>query len=434
MIKISYFFIFLSLTFFTGCKFQDKTDREEVDQRDISLLLNKRYQKLLEYKTDSTAIPRSMTVPTGEIKTTTSKSWTSGFFPGTLWQLNELTKKEEFKEQAAKWNAFIEKEKFNKSTHDIGFMIMGSFGKGLKVKKNKKYEDIIIKSAHSLSTRFNKNVGSLRSWDFNGDGWEFPVIIDNMMNLELLFEATKLTQDSSYHKIAVEHTNTTLKNHFRKDNSAYHVVIYDTISGAVKDKITHQGFNDESAWARGQAWAVYGFTMAYRYTQDTAYLEQAKAMANFFLEHENLPADGIPYWDFDDPDIPDAPKDVSAATIMASALVELYSFTKNKGYKNYTHKVLESLKSREYILPEDVEGPFILKHSTGHWPNNDEIDQPIVYADYYFLEALIRTSFLSPQTRNGKSSEKDDNRLKLLFDTDANNELDDQHALAYLFF
>ena len=210
----------------------------------------------------------------------------------------------------------------------MGFKVFCSFGKGLEVEENQHYKDVIIKSAKTLSTRFNAKVGAIRSWDFNKDIWEFPVIIDNMLNLELLFEATKISGDSTYHKIAVQHANTTLKNHFREDNSTVHVVVYDTITGKVKDKVTHQGFSKESSWARGQGWAIYGYTMAYRYTKDNAYLHQAEATANYFINNINMPEDGISYWDFNDPSIPNAPRDVSASTVVASALTELYGYTK----------------------------------------------------------------------------------------------------------
>jgi len=375
-----------------GCKPDNKT--KNINLIEIDNLLEHRYEKLLEYPVDSMSFPRSMTPSSGFINKVPSKDWTSGFFVGNLWQLYDLTGNTAYKERAKKWNVFIEKEKFNNRTHDMGFKVFCSFGKGLKIEDNQQYKDIIVKSAKTLSTRFNKTVGSIRSWDFNRDIWEFPVIIDNMMNLELLFEATKYSKDSMYHKIAVKHANTTLKNHFREDNSSYHVVVYDTITGSVKDKVTHQGFGNESSWARGQSWAVYGYTMAYRYTKDEAYLNQAEATAEFFINNRNLPEDGIPYWDFNDPSIPNAPRDVSAATIMSSALIELYGFTNNKKYLNYSKKVLNTLNSEEYRLNLDLNGPFILNHSTGNWPKNDEIDEPIVYADYYYLETLLRLTGL----------------------------------------
>lgn len=389
LIKVSYVvFSFAMLT--SSCK----SKMNEKNEKTVDVLLQDRYTKLLEYPIDSLSFPRSMTPATGKINKVPSKDWTSGFFVGNLWQLYQLTGNAAYKERAAKWNPFIEKEKFNNRTHDMGFKVFCSFGKGLEVEDNPYYKSVIVSSAKTLITRFNKKVGSIRSWDFNRDIWEFPVIIDNMLNLELLFEATKISKDSIYHKIAVQHANTTLKNHFREDNSTFHVVVYDTITGLTKAKVTHQGINDASSWARGQGWAIYGYTMAYRYTKDKAYLSQAEATAKFFINHKNLPEDGIPYWDFNDPSIPKAPRDVSAGSLVASALIELYGYTKNVMYLNYSKKVLNTLNTTDYILGSEVKGPFILDHSTGNWPKNDEIDEPIVYGDYYFLEAMLRMKAL----------------------------------------
>ena len=359
-----------------------------------SVNLENRYVKLLNYKVDSLSFPRSMSLNPEEIHKVPSKDWTSGFFPGSLWQIYKLTGDENYKEKAKEWTALVENQKYNNRTHDMGFKVYCSFGEGLKVEDNQFYKDVIVESAKTLSTRFNSKVGSLRSWDFNSDIWEFPVIVDNMLNLELLFEATKISGDSMYHRIAETHANTTLKNHFRPDNSIYHVVVYDTISGTAKMKVTHQGFNDESTWARGQGWGIYGYTMAYRFTKNPAFLKQAEATAKFYMEHENLPEDGIPYWDFNDPAIPNAPRDASAAAVVTSALYELYGFTQNKVYLNFANKVLNNLNSSKYLLNDTVKGPFILNHSTGNWPKNDEIDEPISYADYYFLEALLRKEAL----------------------------------------
>lgn len=390
MTKFSHFLLAIALgTFFVGCK-NDGKDKQVSESISIDSLLQIRYQKLLEYPVDSMSFPRSYTNATNSTRKVPSKDWTSGFFPGNLWQLYKLTGKEAFKSKATEWTALMEKEKFNDRTHDMGFKIYCSFGEGYEVTENEEYKNVIVKSAQTLITRFNENVGSLRSWDFNRDIWEFPVIIDNMMNLELLFEATRISGDSTFHKIAVKHANTTLKNHYREDNSSVHVVVYDTISGAVKDKVTHQGLNDDSAWARGQAWGIYGFTMCYRYTKDPAYLAQAKASAEFFLNNPNLPEDGVPYWDFNDPVIPEAPRDVSAGAIVASAFLELSNYDKDPRYMSYSQKVLNTLKSKEYILDASMEAPFILDHSTGNWPKKDEMDEPIVYGDYYFLEALLR--------------------------------------------
>ena len=385
-------YYFQVLILLLGLLISCKSEKKETFNSEKSL--ENRYVKLLDYKVDSLSFPRSMSLNPEEVHKVPSKDWTSGFFPGTLWQIYKLTGNEKFKEKAAEWTALVENQKYNGRTHDMGFKVYCSFGEGLKVEDNQFYKDVIVESAKTLSTRFNSKVGSLRSWDFNSDIWEFPVIVDNMLNLELLFEATKISGDSTYHKIAETHANTTLKNHFRPNNSIYHVVVYDTITGAAKMKVTHQGFNDDSTWARGQGWGIYGYTMAYRYTKNPAFLNQAEETANFYMEHENLPEDGIPYWDFNDPAIPNAPRDASAAAVVTSALYELYGFTQNKAYLDFANKVLNNLNSSKYLLDDSVNGPFILNHSTGNWPKNDEIDEPISYADYYFLEALLRKKAL----------------------------------------
>lgn len=394
MVRISYSLFILGFALlFSACKSKNIFLQET--QTKSNVLLEQRYNQLLLYPIDSMAIPRSMNIATGKIHKVPSKDWTSGFFAGNLWQIYMLTGKPEYQIAAQKWTAFIEKEKFNNRTHDMGFKVFCSYGKGLEVEKNNQhYKDVIVKSAQTLITRYNKKVGSIRSWDFNKDVWDFPVIIDNMLNLELLFEASKITGDNTYKNIAIQHANTTLKNHFRADNSCYHVVVYDTITGKPKMKVTHQGFNDDSSWARGQTWAVYGYTMCYRYTKDPAYLKQAEATTKYFIENKNLPEDGIPYWDFNDPSIPNAPRDASAAAVMASALIELYGYTKNETYLNYANKVINSLSSDKYIIPENIVGPFLLDHSTGNWPKHDEIDEAINYADYYYLEALLRKKAL----------------------------------------
>ena len=390
MKKISYFVLAMGFVVLFGACKTDGKDTKDVASISIDSLLQIRYQKLLEYPVDSMGFPRNYARETKSIKKVPSKDWTSGFFPGNLWHLYQLTGNPEFKERAAEWTVYMEREKLNGGTHDMGFKIFCSFGEGLKVAENQHYKDVIVASAKTLSTRYSEAVGSLRSWDFNRDIWEFPVIVDNMMNLELLFEATRISGDSTYHNIAVSHANTTLKNHFREDHSSYHVVVYDTITGGVNDKVTHQGLSDGSAWTRGQAWGIYGYTMCYRYTKDPAYLAQAKASTDFYLNHPKLREDGIPYWDFDDPAIPNAPRDVSAATIIASALYELSKYDSDPRYIAYADKVLKTLQSEEYVLEESFAAPFVLDHSTGHWPKKDEMDEPIVYGDYYFLEALLR--------------------------------------------
>ena len=385
--SLFYIIVFTVVNF--NCQAQYKPVPIEVKKE-----INARFSKLLDFPIDSVSIPRSMDVSTGVVKKVKSKDWTSGFYAGNLWQIYKITGDIRYKEKAILWNAFIEKEKFNNTTHDMGFKVYGSFGKGLAIENNEKYKRIIVKSAQTLISRFNPKIGAIRSWNHSKELFDYPVIIDNMLNLELLFEASKISGDSTFRNIAIIHANTTLKNHFRKDNSCYHVVDYDTVSHGVRKKATFQGFKDESSWARGQSWAVYGFTMSYRYTKNKEYLKQAEATAKYYINYKTLPEDGISYWDFNDPSIPNAPRDASSAAIMASALVELYSFTKNQTYLDYSNKVINTLSSDKYLLNETVKGPFILNHSTGNWPKKDEIDQPIVYADYYFLEAIIRKQSL----------------------------------------
>ncbi|MEH3112371.1 glycoside hydrolase family 88 protein [Pedobacter terrae] len=331
------------------------------------------------------------TVENGEFKMVGSKDWTSGFFPAELWYFYQYTKDQKWLELAKKYTEDIKQEQFNKGTHDLGFMIYCPFGNGYRLTGDLAYKAVIIQAAKSLSTRFNATAGVIKSWDHNGDKWKYPVIIDNMMNLELLFESTKLTGDSSFYQIAVKHANTTLKKHFRPDFSSYHVIDYDTLTGRVLQKVTAQGYANESAWARGQAWALYGYTMCYRETKTKSYLAQADGIAGFILNNKITPADGIPYWDYDDPKIPEASRDASAAAITASALYELAKYSTNsKKYKAAANKILNALKTK-YVSKIGSNYGFILEHSTGHRPAKSEIDVPINYADYYYLEALLRS-------------------------------------------
>ncbi|MGG9962366.1 glycoside hydrolase family 88 protein [Ferruginibacter sp. SUN106] len=348
-------------------------------------------QNILLAKDEKAELISPRTIENGKLKLVPSKDWTSGFFAGQLWYLYEFTRDKKWKAKADSFTLLLEKEQFNASTHDMGFKMYNSYGIGYRLTKNAHYKAVIIQSAKTLATRFNKKTGTIRSWDHHADVWDFPVIIDNMMNLELLFAATRLTGDSLYYNIAVSHANATLKNHFRKDYSSYHVVDYDTITGNVKKKMTHQGFADESAWARGQGWALYGFTMCYRETKDKKYLHQADSIAAFILHHPNLPADGVPYWDFNDTAIPAVPRDASAAAVIASGLYQLSKFSKqSKEYKIAADKILTSL-TNNYRSAIGENFGFILLHSTGNKPAKSEIDVPINYADYYYLEALLRS-------------------------------------------
>lgn len=337
--------------------------------------------------------PRTLTAD-GKLVLVPSKDWTSGFFPGVMWFLYEFTGDKKWEEQARTFTAQLEKEKLNSGTHDMGFKIYCSYGNGYRLTNDAAYKDIIIQSAKTLSTRFNPKVGCIRSWDHNADKWQFPVIIDNMMNLELLFAATRLTGDSSFYKIAVSHANTTMKNHFRPDYSSYHVIDYDPATGNVLHKHTHQGYAHESAWARGQAWGVYGYTMCYRETKNPKYLEQAEKIAAFILNNPRLPKDLVPYWDFDAPNIPNEPHDASAAAVIASAFYELSQYSaKGNYYLKLADQITNNL-TKHYRSPIGQNRGFILIHSTGSKPMNSEVDVPLNYADYYYLEALLRAKIL----------------------------------------
>lgn len=353
------------------------------------------------------AFPR--TIRNGELYTTKMNDWTEGFYPGCLWYIYENNRDESWKQSALKWTEALEPLKKLTNHHDIGFLMYCSFGNAYRLTGNEAYKDVLVESARSLCTRFNEKTGCIESWNYrkawNGkDEWFFPVIIDNMMNLELLYFATRVTGDSLFAKVANKHAETTARNHFRDDYSSYHVVNYDEETGEVLHRATCQGFSDNSTWARGQAWAIYGYTMAYRETKKTDFLNMAVHIADFWLNHPRLPEDGIPYWDFDAGQrgyVPDwnydpqrftiIPRDASAAAIAASAFLELSEYvTEGKKYVEAAEHILQSLSSSDYLAEPGTNCNFILRHSVGSIPHGVEIDVPLVYADYYYLEALTR--------------------------------------------
>ena len=348
--------------------------------------------KLLEQHTPDTLMPRYYDPAAGKLFTSDTKWWCSGFFPGTLWYLYEYTKDDALKNIATKRLQILEREKYYTGNHDLGFMIFCSFGNAYRLTKNPVYKEAVMTAAQSLSTRYRPQIRSIQSWNSN-DRLSCPVIIDNMMNLELLYWVTNEGGDKKFRDIAVAHANSTLKNHFRPDNSSYHVLDYDLNTGQLIKKITWQGAADSSAWARGQAWGLYGFTIMYRFSKDTAYLSQARKIAQFIMNHPNLPKDKIPYWDFNAPGIPDTYRDASSGAIIASALLELALYVKG----NERDKLLElaktilvSLGSDEYLSKPGENGGFLLKHNVGSLPHKSEVNVSLTYADYYFVEALLR--------------------------------------------
>ena len=336
-------------------------------------------------KGDTIVAPRR--VENGKYIMTTAKAWTSGFFPGCLWYMYEYTGKKEWKDAAVRFTSYLEKERLNTGTHDTGFKMCCSYGNGYRLTDDPAYRDVLIESAYTLATRFNPNVGCTLSWSWTD--WDFPVIIDNMMNLELLFFAARETGDRSLYDMAVSHAMTTMKNHFREDNSTWHVLDYNPETGEVQGRYTWQGYNDDSTWSRGEAWALYGFTMCYRETGIEDFLGQARKVARYVLDSPTLPEDMVPYYDYDDPRIPDCPRDVSAAAVMASAFYELCTLDAENAeeYKAAADTMIESMFNIYREGPGTRYG-FVLNHSTG--AANAEIDVPLIYADYYFLEALMR--------------------------------------------
>lgn len=401
-IKLTILFLTLSVVIWEGkCQVMVKNNFE---------LAEKQYRNMLDKAMDINCFPR--TVKQGRLWCVSAEDWTSGFWPGALWYLYEYTKNNSWKDEAMKWTDSLKNIQYFVGHHDVGFMMYCSYGNGFRLTANPEYIPILVQSARSLCKRYSYNVGCIQSWDARmsvggKNNWKFPVIIDNMMNLELLFWATQATNDSVYWNIAVSHAEKTMKNQIRPDFSCYHVVNYDPDTGDVLHRQTAQGFADNSTWARGQAWGVYSFTMVYRYTKDERFLRTAINMADFFLNHKNLPDDGIPYWDFNvgeegfNPDFKynpfdyrRIPRDVSAACVVASALFELCGYISKIDHKRIYYdaaiKILNNLSTDCYRAKENENHNFILKHSVGNFPGNNEVDVPLIYADYYFLEALVR--------------------------------------------
>ncbi|HLP06347.1 MAG TPA: glycoside hydrolase family 88 protein [Paludibacter sp.] len=343
---------------------------------------------------DYTLMPRN--ILKGESKwncrKATKEEWTAGFWPGVLWYDYEFTGDKKIKEEAERFTASLKfLSEMPAYDHDLGFLVFCSYGNAYRLTGNPEYKKIILNTADTLATLFNPKVGTILSWprEVKGKGWPHNTIIDNMINLELLFWAAKNGGNKALYDVAVSHANTTMKNHFKPDYSCYHVVVYDTITGKKIKGITHQGYADNSMWARGQGWSIYGYTMCYRETKDPKYLDFVLKLADAYLKR--LPKDYVPYWDFDDPAIPNAPRDASAAAVVASGLLELSTYLDNpkgKNYKEAAVKMLRSLSSPAYQCGNGSQA--FLRHSTGHWPNHSEVDASIIYADYYYIEALLR--------------------------------------------
>jgi hypothetical protein len=354
-------------------------------------LANSQYLYMMK-QVPSDRMPQSFDEKTNKLLSREITWWCTGFYPGTLLFIYEQTKDENIKSEALRTLKVIEPNQTYTENHDLGFMMYNSFGNAYRLFKDEKYKQIIFRSAESLSTRYRPNMKSIQSWNKN-QYFNCPVIIDNLMNLEMMNWVSQNGGDAKYQQIAITHTNTSMKEFYRPDYSSFHVVDFDEKTGKVLKKTTHQGAANTSAWSRGQAWGLYGFITMYRGTKNMVYLTHAKNIAKFYLNHPNLPADKIPYWDFDAGQQPLAKRDASAAAITASALMELAQYAKGAEKENYINSavtMMESLSNDTYRAKPGENGGFILKHSVGALPLNSEVDVPLIYADYYFLEALKR--------------------------------------------
>jgi unsaturated chondroitin disaccharide hydrolase len=382
--------ILTSLAFLTGILAHSQKSMQALIEENMQLA--KSQYKLLAANTPADSMPRHYDPRSKKSVHSETDWWCSGFYPGSLWLIYDYTKDETIRKEAVKRLAILEKEKHYTGNHDLGFMMYCSFGTALSVTGNQAYKPTIDTAARSLATRYRPNIQSIQSWDAN-DKLKCPVIIDNMMNLELLMWVAQHGGNQKLKDIAITHANSTLERHFRPDGSSYHVLDYDPTTNQLIRKLTWQGAADESAWARGQSWGLYGFTTMYRFTKDKRYLEQAKKIAAFLFNHPNMPEDLVPYWDFDAPGIPNAYRDASSAAINASALLELAQYAGSDESKKYiatAEKIIRSLSSEKYHAKQGENGGYLLMHSVGHLPGNSEIDVPLTYADYYFLEALLR--------------------------------------------
>ena len=373
-------------------------------------LMNARTPKKRNRPFDERQVPHGWMAKEGKLDMRSIYWWTSGHFPGSLWYLYEATGDGFFKDRATVWTEFVAPHSKVSDNHDVGFIMYCSFGNARRLLKTDRYDALLLETADSLSKRFNPDLGVIRSWGAISDNKNFLVIPDNMMNLEILEWAAKNGERGTgngergmgngergnakrFDDIARSHSTKTMAHHFRADGGTYHVLNYDQrpgFLGAVQEIRRGQGLSCETAWSRGQSWAIYGYTMMYRETKEPAFLEFAQKVSDFAMNHPNMPADGVPYWDFG---APGEERDSSAASIMASGLLELSTFVpgdKGAKYRAFAVKQLLSLCSDEYFAKPGENGDWLLKHGVGHKPGGSEVDTPLDYGDYYFLEALLR--------------------------------------------
>ena len=386
------FYTIIALICFSACGINTNKQQEFDEQKMLDYTIEKTI-KTLNFLSDKDSLPRNIYLDQRNWNLVGIHDWCSGFWPGILWYTYEELGDSEILASAQKYTEPLRGIlDIPVESHDLGFMLYSSFGNGLSLTGNASYQKILLNAADSLATLYNPKVGTILSWPEMREkmNWPHNTIIDNLINLELLFWAAKNRGEQSLYDIAVKHAETCMNTLVRPDYSLYHVAVFDTIDGHFIKGVTHQGYADNSMWARGQSWGIYGYTMIYHETGDVRFLDLATKLTDKFLER--LPEDGIPYWDFDDPKIPNAPKDASAACVAASGMLELSTFMNDEKlkskYKDAAVKMLSILSTDEY-LSKDKNQAFLM-HSTGHHPTGSEIDASIIYADYYYIEALTR--------------------------------------------
>ena len=413
MMKIGRIFFFVSALFLAnGMMAQSKLDAKQgLDVNKQLQYCHKQVGRALEElkqkdgSFDYTMEPRNILKGDKQkgwnCRKATAEEWCDGFWPGILWMDYQNTKDEAVRKAAEGYTESLKGIAYRPCyDHDIGFLMFCSYGKGYEVNHSQEYKNVILASADSLATLFNPIVGTILSWprEVKPRNWPHNTIMDNMMNLDMMFWAAKNGGNKLLYDLAVTHAKTTMQNHFRPDGSCYHVAVYDTISGNFIKGVTHQGYSDDSMWSRGQSWAIYGYTMVYRYTRNRMFLDFAQKVTDIYIKRlKETSDDFIPLWDMDDSrGTMGAPKDVSAACVVADALLELQQYVggeKGEEYKQFALQTLAQLSTSKY--QSGKKNVAFLMHSTGHHPAGSEIDACIIYADYYYLEALNRVKNIS---------------------------------------
>lgn len=396
--RLLYIACLIALPLHAGYQF--KSTQKAIDALQIAAA---EYKLLVASLPDSTSFPRRTKSATDEtLVKVNAGDWTSGFFPGGLWYLYQFTGDDFFLRNALRWTGHIKTQTKNTGTgHDLGFIFNCSFGNAYRIYGHPDYPAVMLEAGTTLSNRFSTVVGATKSWNSgswpsysnNVGKWKFPVIIDNMMNMELLLKMTQFNNDSLYHRQALQHASTTISAHIRPDSSTYHVVDFDPLTGNILARGTRQGYSDASCWSRGQAWGIYGFSMMYKYSKDTLHLNTSKLLLAYYLK--NKPSDYIPFWDYQAPGLPNTYRDASAASITCAALIDLYTSTSDTTYLVYAEEIIDELTKPYYLNTNSTNAHLLLRHSTGG-TNGYEADVAQTYSDYYFIEALLKYLELNP--------------------------------------